>query len=610
MRGVGFDQRSVVYNLGAILHHALTGAPPFAESTPELVRKAHLFEEVPHLACNFPDLSGQTIALVLTAMRKSPTERHADLDAFVAACDRALAQLGVTATGAAVTTAVVAAEAQGAETAATAIIPALGADPFAAADAAAAWAEERRAAPAPASPAAASPSSDALEPLPAARAQGSPPLTADRDPAADVSSRILAKHAALKAGRAGLPPLKRTASVVSQSFLAGPAPRMEVVIGIIIGNGWVPVEGQKKLRDFFNNSASTLLLRMRGGISNQLVSRGILPAELAGELDATIADQLCFPQYRLTKVLGKGPVGRTYAALRLGNGETVAIKIFRQEDPEKRRRFLAEFASMTRLRDPLIASALECGSNGEICFAASDLVPGEPLARLIEGERTLSTAYAIRLAQQVVLALQRVHARTARLHLALKPQNILVVPDSGDRGVLSLRDRIALTDFGMSEHVNLRQHASWRAPEVATGGPGDLRADIYAVGAILQRLVSSPAGGEDRALPPALKEPNALLGEVLATATHRNPDKRYQDHAGLLAMLAHIERELAHQPFSEPEHPLPKAPAASPAASLVASSRVLRRNHAVGPKGDATFKTPGTLLPGLEQRPRTRPVDP
>ena len=56
VRAQAIDQRTVVYNLGAILYHALSGAPPFAGSSPDLVRKAHLFEDVADLACLIPDL--------------------------------------------------------------------------------------------------------------------------------------------------------------------------------------------------------------------------------------------------------------------------------------------------------------------------------------------------------------------------------------------------------------------------------------------------------------------------------------------------------------------------------------------------------------------------
>jgi serine/threonine protein kinase len=507
VRGLTIDQRTVVYNLGAILYHTLTGTPPFVRSSPELVREAHLSEMAPDLARVIPDVRSETRRLVAAALSKVPGERFASIDTFITACDRAIAEK--------------------APTAATKAPTATSDDPFAEADAGA-------------------------EP----RADG----------IADVTSRILAKHAAIKAVR-GVPSTsirRRTDSTATSSATSTLKP--DVVMGIITGNGWLGPESREQLRDLLDSRAATQALKRPGGVPNLLAVRGILTPHLARELELILLDHGFFPRYRIIRLLGSGRVGRSYLALDLSTGTDVAFTVFRQPDPDKRQRFLDEFTTLEKIRSRRIARALACGANGEVCFAAWSLVVGEPLARVIADKRIASEVRALRIALQIAEGLAYVNVYTSRCHLAVRPENVLVHEKDGER--LS----VVVTDFGLAEQISDFRgvDSDWLGPEQANGVSADLRSDIHAVGAILRRMLGSLGEGAD-ADAVDLARFHPLTQKVVITSTCAESDGRYPDYKSFIAVLSRALHELGY--VEKDELPDNTDPAAGGAGT-----RLLRRD--------------------------------
>lgn len=540
VRGHGLDERTLVYNCGAVLFHALAATPPFSGSAPELVRKAHLFEQAPDLACLLPDLREDTRRIVATAMRKPPTERYGSLDELVRACERALVALGALEDGPA-------AIAEAAEP-----TPPTGAmltvsDPFAAADAAAEAAGE-----------------------------------SEPD---DISSRILAKHAQMKAEKGGsLPATRPRSTVITQSFLAqstAPA-RLDVVLGLVLANGWVDAEAQRKLREFLRMHASTLALRMRGGVSALLEKRGIIDAPQAAALERALADQAPFPHYRLGRILRDDRFGRTYEALEIASGTKVAFKSVRVEDEERRRRFLDERASLARVEHPRLVQALACGADGPLCFATSRLVDGVPLAAQLVDDRIAPEAWALRLAQQAAEALAYVHARTGLSHLALSPDAVLLLRAADETRMYPPGERLMVADSGFAAIAPARRDPAWTPPELLRGEVGDARSDAWSIAALLFRLLTgrSPSTGlASGSADPGVTVPglHPLTREVVSTALRSDPSARPADLDVLQATLAQAAREVAQESAQEPQIVQP--------ATTVVSTRVLRRNGAAGPLG-------------------------
>lgn len=406
----------------------------------------------------------------------------------------------------------------------------------------------------------------------------------------NVTNRILQKHAALKRDRGGTSRVEKIRTDAVQAAKEPPPPRPDVVIAIIIGNGWIDPDKIEELREFFLRRGVTQVLRKRAKVSGLLVERGLLEPHHARELELTLLDQGIFARYRITRLLGQGLVGRTYVAVDLQAGIDVAYKVFRQPDPDRQQRFLDEFAALEKVRSRRIAQALACGVHDEVCFAATRLIVGERLADLIAQRRIRSEVHAARIALQIAEGLAYVHVTASLCHLALRPENVLVQdPDSP-------RMATVLTDFGVSEQIPPYRSIdrAWRAPEFESGAAGDFRSDIYTVGAIFYNML----GAIDDPDAPAPTEPptefdlsafSPATRDIIYKAASPDPADRFGDYRSLIAKLSRLVRELG---FIEPDDvpDIERPPGEGPGtmfigrARMPGSSEIIRRDRV--DKGD------------------------
>jgi serine/threonine-protein kinase len=372
--------------------------------------------------------------------------------------------------------------------------------------------------------------------------------------AADVTSRILAKHQAMKSRSGGTSRIEKIRAQQAASEPQQAPPRPDVVLAIIVGNGWVAEERAEELRDFFYKKGVTQVLRRNGRVSGLLVERGLLAPHHARELELTLLDQGVFPRFRITRVLGSGMVGRTYVAVDLSTGADVAFKIFRQTDPDLRQAFLDDVAALEKVRSRRVAQAIACGEHDDACFIASSLVRGERLSRLINERRVESEIHAARIALQIAEGLAYVHVTAGLCHRALKPENVLLQQEGA-------RLAVVLTDFAIADQVPPSRgiDPAWRAPECGDGiAPRDARADIFAVGAIFYNLLGAIGGdpAEQRRAEIDLERFRPLTRDIVYTATAPDPGRRYRDHRSFIAVLARLLNELGHvEPDEVPQTP-------------------------------------------------------
>ena len=86
--GRSADTRSDLYSVATVLFEMLTGSPPFEGETAVDIVIKHMNEKVPSICRIRPDLPMEMDTFMQKAMAKSPAERYATPQEFIAALDR------------------------------------------------------------------------------------------------------------------------------------------------------------------------------------------------------------------------------------------------------------------------------------------------------------------------------------------------------------------------------------------------------------------------------------------------------------------------------------------------------------------------------------------
>jgi len=201
-------------------------------------------------------------------------------------------------------------------------------------------------------------------------------------------------------------------------------------------------------------------------------------------------------QYRVIDRLGAGGMGRVYRALDESLGREVALKIMETPTENAAARLRSEAAALARLSHPGIATVHELIEDDGRLVMAMELVRGRTLQQVLEQVGVFAPRQAADVCMQTLAVLEHAHAAGV-VHRDLKPGNLMVT-DSGaikvmDFGIARLDDAVGLTNAGAMVGT-----PAYMAPEQVLGHPIDARADVYAMGVVLFRLVTGafPFKGE------------------------------------------------------------------------------------------------------------------
>jgi serine/threonine-protein kinase len=185
-------------------------------------------------------------------------------------------------------------------------------------------------------------------------------------------------------------------------------------------------------------------------------------------------------------------VGRGGNATLLGaydrQGQKVAIKVLHPELAVSvaADRFLREIRYASQLHHPHIAPLLDSGETDYLLWFVMPYVAGDTLRQLLRRERMLPIDRAVRIAAEMLEALEHAHEH-GLAHRDIKPDNIVCAASGAmlvDFGIAraiahSGEDRVTRSGFvvGTEEYMS---------PEQAGGSPDiDGRTDIYSLGVVL-----------------------------------------------------------------------------------------------------------------------------
>ncbi|HRF43182.1 MAG TPA: bifunctional serine/threonine-protein kinase/formylglycine-generating enzyme family protein [Candidatus Competibacteraceae bacterium] len=286
-------------------------------------------------------------------------------------------------------------------------------------------------------------------------------------------------------------------------------------------------------------------------------------------------------KYRIEAVLGAGGFGITYMAVHEALLKRVAIKEYFPVEWSYRdgdhvlantqgglptseagedacytwglERFLNEAQTLVRVEHPGVVRVQDYFQSNGTAYIVMDYVDGEPLSQILQREKTLPEEQVRRLIDDVLPALEAVHAQ-GYLHRDLKPANLYRRSDG----------RTILIDFGAARQALGRRSKS--VTSVFSPGYSPIEqylidgkgygpwTDIYALGTVLYHCVTgaapieAPARVLDDPLQPAEEVAAGRYGSVLLRLIDRaiavRPEKRFQTISQMRAALeAPLEEE-------------------------------------------------------------------
>ncbi|HEY4220377.1 MAG TPA: serine/threonine-protein kinase [Myxococcota bacterium] len=259
-------------------------------------------------------------------------------------------------------------------------------------------------------------------------------------------------------------------------------------------------------------------------------------------------------QYELEREIGRGGMGVVYRAVDTALDRPVAVKMMQYpasvSDDEResiRARFEREAKAAAKIKSGHVVQILSFGraDDGEL-YLAMELLDGASLEETLRLERRLSLGRAVKVAQQLCRGLKAAH-ELGIVHRDVKAANVMLTK-SDDGG-----EHVKLLDFGVAHLMTsparpgaLVGTVQAMAPEQLSGAAIDARVDVYAVGALLYRMLTGA--------PPFLSStPAALLDEMKTTRPTR-AGQRTAVPAGLDALvLGCLSLDPAARPSSAAE---------------------------------------------------------
>jgi serine/threonine-protein kinase len=284
-------------------------------------------------------------------------------------------------------------------------------------------------------------------------------------------------------------------------------------------------------------------------------------------------------RYRVLERLGAGGMGIVYKVEHQRMGKIAAMKVLHRSlaaDREVLRRFRREAEAVSKLTHPNTVQTFDFGAlDGGGLYLVMEHVRGEDLATLIRVHGPQPFARVAPIFMQVCEALAEAH-ELGIVHRDLKPENILVT--HGKDG----RDHAKVLDFGLATLAERPSDLS--APDLIVGTPLymapeqirverlDGRADIYALGAVLYRVLTgeppfqaqTPVGVltkhlHDAVVPPSERRRDLPIppqaDAIVLRAMAKRPEERFPSVDALRGAIGAALAELSH-PAARP-HPTP-----------------------------------------------------
>jgi eukaryotic-like serine/threonine-protein kinase len=278
------------------------------------------------------------------------------------------------------------------------------------------------------------------------------------------------------------------------------------------------------------------------------------PSPAAGATGIVLAPgTLLGTRYEIVQILGQGGMGAVYKAKDLELDRVVALKVIRPElgaQPDILLRFKQELILARQITHRNVIRIFDLSEANGIKFITMEYIEGQDLRSLINEKGRLSFDEAVRIIEQVCLALEAAHSEGV-VHRDLKPQNIM----------LDKQGRASVMDFGIARSVEsggvtmtgmVVGTPDYMSPEQVMGEHVDVRSDLFTLGVILYELLTGAMPYKSDSLqgamfkrtrelpkPPIEVDPTVpqVLSDITAKCLQIDPARRYQSARAILTDL-------------------------------------------------------------------------
>lgn len=265
---------------------------------------------------------------------------------------------------------------------------------------------------------------------------------------------------------------------------------------------------------------------------------------------------MSFGNYHCEELIERSDLGPVYLARGRGSDALYRLRVLpvRTDLPPQSQaayldRFIRQANHLSTLQHPHILPLVDFGHENGLPYLVYPAVPLRSLSSALAENSPLDPILAGRYLDQIASALAYAHDRST-LHRHLTTDNIYLQQDG----------QIAIADFGVRRIIELsepedesnplRFSIETAAPEQLTGRPVERPADIYALGAVLYRLLTGAPVFTGRTREeiarqqvyspvPSLSQWRSglppVLDDIIATAMAKLPEQRFPRPEALLS---------------------------------------------------------------------------